>query len=86
MFVYIIRFVDTCTHFKTCTCSLCCNERTNSLSAKAEFIDMALNAISFLVYQNFMNLGHIVKYCDVFFKFDNGPYRTMLTVVMALCL
>ena len=41
MFVYIIRFVDTC--------SLCCNERTNSLSAKAEFIDMALNAISFLV-------------------------------------
>ena len=34
--------------------------------------------------QNFMKLGHIVKYHDVFFKFDNGPYRTMLSVVMAL--
>ena len=33
-----------------------------------------------------MKLGHIVKYHDVFFKFDNGPYRTMLSVVMALCL
>ena len=33
-----------------------------------------------------MKLGHIVKYRDVFFKFDNGPYRTMLSVVMALCL
>ena len=28
--------------------------------------------------QNFMKLGHH----DVFFKFDNGPYRTMLSVVM----
>ena len=36
--------------------------------------------------QNFMKLGHIVLYHDVFFKFDNGPYRTMLSVVMALCL
>ena len=37
--------------------------------------------------QNFMKLGlYIVKYHDVFFKFDNGPYRTMLSVVMALCL
>ena len=36
--------------------------------------------------QNFMKLGHIVKYHDVFFKFDNGPYRTMLSAVMALCL
>ena len=35
-------------------------------------------------YQNFMKLGHIVKYHDVFFKFDNGPYRTMLSVAMAL--
>ena len=25
--------------------------------------------------QNFMKLGHIVKYYDVLFKFDNGPYR-----------
>ena len=41
MFVYIIRFVDTCTHMWLVM---------NSLSAKAEFIDMALNAISFLVY------------------------------------
>ena len=45
MFVYIIRFVDTCTHMY---------ERTYSLCAKAEFIDMALNAISFLV---------ILEYC-----------------------
>ena len=36
--------------------------------------------------QNFMKLGHIVKYHDIFFKFDNGPYRTMLSAVMALCL
>ena len=36
--------------------------------------------------QNYMKLGHIVKYHDVFFKFDNGPYRTMLSAVMALCL
>ena len=35
--------------------------------------------------QNFMKLGHIVKYHDVFFKFGNGPYRTMLSAVMALC-
>ena len=32
-----------------------------------------------------MKFGHIVKYCDVFFKFDNGPYGTMLSAVMALC-
>ena len=36
--------------------------------------------------QNFMKLGHIDKYHDVFFKFDNGLYRTMFSVVMALCL
>ena len=36
--------------------------------------------------QNFMKLGHTVKYRDVFFKFDNGPYGTMLSAVMALCL
>ena len=36
--------------------------------------------------QNFMKLGHTVVYHDVFFKFDNGPYRTRLSVVMALCL
>ena len=35
-------------------------------------------------YQNFMKLGHIVKYNNVFFKFDNGQYRTRLSVVMAL--
>ena len=28
--------------------------------------------------QNFMKLGHIVKYHDVIFKFDNGLYGTML--------
>ena len=36
--------------------------------------------------QNFMEHGHIVSYQDVFFKFHNGPYRNMLSVVMALCL
>ena len=36
--------------------------------------------------QNFMKLGHIVLYHGVFFKFDNGLYRTMLSAVMALCL
>ena len=41
---------------------------------------------SIISYQNFMNLGHIVKYHDVFFKFDNGSYRTRLSRVMALCL
>ena len=35
--------------------------------------------------QNFMKIGHIVLYHDVFFKFDNGLYRTMLSAVMALC-
>ena len=28
--------------------------------------------------QIFMKLCHIVKYHDVFFKFDNGQYGTML--------
>ena len=37
-------------------------------------------------YQNFMKLGHIVKYHDVFFKFNNGPYPILLSVIMALCL
>ena len=36
--------------------------------------------------QNFIKLCHIVKYHDVFFKFDNGPYRIMPSVVMAPCL
>ena len=36
--------------------------------------------------QNFMKLGHIVEYHEVFFKFDKGPYRTMLSAIMALCL
>ena len=36
--------------------------------------------------QNLMKLGPIVKYHDVFTKFDNGPYRTRLSAVMALCL
>ena len=36
--------------------------------------------------QNFMKLAHIVRYYNVFFKFDNGPYRTILSVVMVLCL
>ena len=26
--------------------------------------------------QNFMKLSHIVKYHDVFFKFDIGPYQS----------
>ena len=36
-----------------------------------------------IFYQIFMKLGHIVKYHDVFFKLDNGPYRTRLSRVMA---
>ena len=28
--------------------------------------------------QNFIKLGHIVKYHIVLFKFENGPYRTRL--------
>ena len=39
-----------------------------------------------IIYQNFMKLGHIVKYHNVFFKFDNGPNHTGLSVVIALCL
>ena len=39
-----------------------------------------------IFYQNFMTLGHIVEYHNVFFKFNNGPYHTRLSVVMALCL
>ena len=39
-----------------------------------------------IFHQNFMTLGHIVKYHDVFFKFDNGPFCTRLSRVMALCL
>ena len=26
-------------------------------------------------YKNFIKLGHIVEYHDVFFKFNNGQYR-----------
>ena len=36
--------------------------------------------------QNFMKPGHVVYHHDVLFKFDNGPYRNMLSAVMALCL
>ena len=43
-------------------------------------------SMSNIFYQNFMKLGHIVKYSVVFFKFDNGQYRTILSAVMALCL
>ena len=32
-----------------------------------------------------MKLGHICLYHNAFFKFDNGPYRIRLSVVMALC-
>ena len=46
-----------CTSYVTVTLgwhdsSLWCNERKNSLSAKAKFIDMVLNAISFLVIKH----------------------------------
>ena len=34
--------------------------------------------------QNFMKLCHIVQYHDIFFKFDNGLYGTMLLGVIAL--
>ena len=39
-----------------------------------------------IFYQIFMKLGHIVKYHDVYLKFDNGLNRTRLSRVMALCL
>ena len=32
--------------------------------------------------QNFMKLGHMVKYHNVFFKFDNGSYRSMLSELL----
>ena len=35
--------------------------------------------------QSFMKQRHIVYYHDVFFKFNNGPYGTVVLVVMALC-
>ena len=35
--------------------------------------------------QYFMKLGHIVKYYNGFFKFDNGLYFTMPSGVIALC-
>ena len=35
--------------------------------------------------QNFMKLGHIVKYHSVFFNFDNGLYHTISSGVIALC-
>ena len=73
MFVYIIRFVDTFTHFKTCTCSLRCNERTNSLSTKAEFTDMALNAISFLVSIGF-GCSKEPSHCDGSFEYPQHMF------------
>ena len=39
-----------------------------------------------IFYQIFMKIGHIVKHHIVFFKFNDGPYRTRLSRVMALCL
>ena len=33
---------------------------------------------------NSMKLGHIIKYHNVF-KFQNGPYRIMPSVFIALC-
>ena len=47
--------------------------------------DRHLVTSSNIFYQNFMKLGHIVLYHNVF-KFDNGPYRTRLLVVMGICL
>ena len=38
-----------------------------------------------IFYQNFMKLGHIVKYHDVFFKFQNGLYHIVPAGVIALC-
>ena len=46
----------------------------------------SLSRIQCTFDQNSMKLGHIVKYHDVFFKLHNGPYHTLLSVVMALCL
>ena len=71
-----------CPHHDNCrgiTCYPCPSVRMNvRLSKRRPLSD------SNTFYQNFMKLGHIVKYHDVFIKFDNGPYRTMLSVVMAV--
>ena len=32
--------------------------------------------------QNFIKLGHIIKYYNVFFKFDNGPYHTCFLYIL----
>ena len=53
---------------------------------KIHHLKRCLLSESNIFYQNLMKLGHIVQYHDVFFKFDNGPYRNMFSVVMALCL
>ena len=36
--------------------------------------------------QRFLKLGHIVKYNNVFFKFDNDSYGSMLSGLMTHCL
>ena len=40
---------------------------------------------SSILDQNFMKLTHIVKKHNGFYKFDNGPYRTMPSGVIAFC-
>ena len=37
-------------------------------------------------YYNSMKLGHIVKYHNVFFKFESGPYHIISSGVISLCL
>ena len=46
----------------------------------------SLSQIVLMINQNVMKLGHIVKYHNVCFMFDNGPYCTMPSGVLALCL
>ena len=60
---------------------VCINVRTYSMSAchTNNVHSLKLNNFD----QNFMKLGHIVKYHNVFFKSDNGPYRTMPSGVIA---
>ena len=45
-----------------------------------------VRSLTRIFLSEFLKLGHIVKYRDVFFRFDNSPYLTMFSAVMALCL
>ena len=49
------------------------------------YVPIDVRSLTRIFLSEFYELGHIVKYRNVFFKFDNGIYHTRLSVVMALC-